>query len=163
MTDLNNYDLNDNWKLWFHSIDDNNWNNESYKLLYEINNLYDIKFLKDNILQNYLQNAMFFIMKENIFPTWEDPDNREGSCISFKIPASKLYSEWNNFMEKVLTYDILKDEVKKEEINGISISPKKEFNIIKLWLKNDGQNYTDYIKEYPFYITKNKAIIKKHF
>ena len=106
---------------------------------------------------------MFFIMREDIFPTWEDPDNREGCSVSFKIPASKLHTEWNNFIEKVLTEDILKDKSKINEINGISISPKREFNILKLWLRNNNENYTDFVKEYPVYITKGKSIIKKHF
>lgn len=160
---LDKYKLNSPWDLWYHSIEDNNWSNSSYKFLYKINNLCDIKFLKDNIQQNYLQNGMFFIMREDIFPTWEDPDNREGCSVSFKIPASKLYKEWNNFIERVLTEDILKDKEKMNEINGISISPKKEFNILKLWLRNDIEDFTSFIKEYPVYIVKDKSIKKKHF
>jgi len=160
---MTEYNLNTTWDLWYHSIEDNKWSNESYKFLYKVNNLYDIKFLKDNIQQNYLQNGMFFIMREDIFPTWEDPDNREGCSISFKIPASKLQDEWVKFLEKVLTEDILKDKDKFAEINGVSISPKKEFNIIKLWLRNNVENFTELIKEYPIYITEDKSIHRKHF
>ena len=160
---MTDYKLNTSWDIWYHSIEDNNWTNESYKLLYKVNNLYDIQFLKDTIQQNHLQNSMFFVMREGIFPTWEDPDNREGCCISFKVPASKLHEEWNLLLSRVLTEDILVDKEKWEEINGISISPKKEFNIIKLWLRNNNENYTDFIKEYPIYMVKDKSIHKKHF
>ena len=160
---MTEYDLNTKWDLWFHSIEDKNWSNTSYRHLYTIDNIFDIKLLKEHIHQNYLQNGMFFIMRENIFPTWEDPDNREGCCISFKIPASKLHEDWNNIVERVLTEDILKDTNKWEEINGISISPKKEFNIIKLWLRNNTDKYTDFIKEYPPFLIKDKSIHKKHF
>lgn len=163
MNEDDKYELNGKWDLWYHSIDDTNWTNESYKLLYNINNLYDITFLKENIQQNYLQNGMFFIMRDNIFPTWEDPDNRNGCSVSFKIPASSLYSEWNGFIEKVLTEDILKNKDKSHQINGISISPKREFNIIKLWLKEYNENYNEFIKEYPMYITKEKSIVRKYF
>ena len=72
------YDLNSSWELWYHSIENDDWSNKSYNSLYKIKNLFDLKYLKDNIKQNHLQNGMFFIMKENIFPTWEDPENREG-------------------------------------------------------------------------------------
>ena len=106
---------------------------------------------------------MFFIMREDIFPTWEDPDNREGCSVSFKIPASKLQVEWNRFVERVLTEDILKDKEKYNSINGASISPKKEFNIIKLWLRDTVVDYTEFIEEYPIYITKERSILKKHF
>ena len=66
-------------------------------------------------------------------------------------------------LKRVLTEDILKDKNKYEELNGISISPKREFNIIKLWLRNNEENYTEFIKEYPIYLVKDKSIHKKHF
>ena len=44
---------------------------------------------------NHLQNAMFFMMRDEIFPTWEYPDNREGCSISFKVPASTLKNNWD--------------------------------------------------------------------
>ena len=54
MTDgLEEYKLNGLWDLWYHSIEDNNWSNDSYKFLYKIRNLYDIKFLFDSKLQDY--------------------------------------------------------------------------------------------------------------
>ena len=33
-------------------------------------------------------------------------DNRDGCSVHFKIPASSLHSEWNNFIEKVLSGDL---------------------------------------------------------
>ena len=159
---MNHYQLNTNWCLWYHSINDTNWKNNSYKNLYTIQNLYDIKSLQDTIQKIHLQNSMFFIMRENIFPTWEDPDNREGCCISFKIPSNNLKEQWDLIVSSVVTEDILKDTNNFEYLNGISISPKKEFNIIKLWLRNMDENYNESLKEYEPYFTKEKALIKKH-
>ena len=104
----------------------------------------------------------FFFMRENIFPTWEDPDNREGCCISFKISGGILKEQWDFIMNNVLIEDILKDKSNSEYLNGISISPKKEFNIVKLWLRQNDENYTDHLKEYEPYFTKDKSLIKKH-
>ena len=157
-----NYQLNTNWCLWYHSINDTNWNKNSYQNLYTIKNLYDLKSLNDSIEKIHLQNGMFFLMRENIFPTWEDPDNREGCCISFKISGKILKEQWNLIMNNVLIEDILKDKSNSEYLNGISISPKKEFNIIKLWLRKNDENYTDHLKEYEPYFTKDKSLIKKH-
>ena len=157
------YKLNTTWKVWFHSIDDDSWTNNSYKLIYTIHNLYDIQLLIDNIHSNHLQNGMFFIMRNDIFPTWEDCDNREGCSISFKVPASHLKNNWDLFMTKILTEDILINKEKFSEINGFSISPKREFNILKLWLKNNNSNYEEFIKEYQPYFIKSKSIHKKHF
>ena len=159
---MNNYQLNTNWCLWYHSINDTNWNKNSYQNLYTIKNLYDLKSLNDSIEKIHLQNGMFFFMRENIFPTWEDPDNREGCCISFKISGGILKEQWNLIMNNVLIEDILKDKSNSEYLNGISISPKKEFNIVKLWLRKHDENYTDHLKEYKPYFMKEKSLIKKH-
>ena len=154
--------LNSNWCLWYHSINDNSWTNNSYKLIYTIRNLYDIKLINDTILTHHLQNGMFFIMRENIFPTWEDPENREGCCISFKVPGSSLKKQWDFILNRLLTEDIMKDQQMYSKINGLSISPKKEFNIVKLWLRENNENYTEFIKEYPPFFVKDKSIHKKH-
>ena len=159
---MDNYQLNTNWCLWYHSINDTNWKKNSYKNLYTIQNLYDLKGINNTIDKIHLQNSMFFIMKENIFPTWEDPDNREGCCISFKISGSVLKEQWDFIMNQVIIEDILKDKTKNDYLNGISIAPKKEFNIVKLWLRNNDENYIDYLKEYEPYFTKEKSLIKKH-
>ena len=159
---MNNYQLNTNWCLWYHSINDTNWKNNSYTNLYDIKDLYDLKFLNDSIQKIHLQNGMFFIMKENIFPTWEDPDNREGCCISFKIPNYVLKEQWELISNCVVINDILKDKNNDDYLNGISISPKKEFNIIKLWLRNHDENYINNLKQYEPFFIKEKSLIKKH-
>ena len=35
---MNNYQLNTNWCLWYHNINDTNWKNNSYKNIYDIMN-----------------------------------------------------------------------------------------------------------------------------
>jgi len=159
---MNEYALNTPWDLWYHSIKDTQWNKQSYKNLFSISNLYDLKAVNDKLVKNHLQNGMFFIMRDGIFPTWEDPDNRNGCCVSFKIPGSVLVEQWSFLVNRILTEDILKDKTKYESINGISIAPKKEFNICKIWLRDYDPNYTDFLKEYGPFLIKDKAILKKH-
>ena len=159
---MSEYKLNNNWTLWYHSIDNNEWTNSSYQKIIDIDNLYDVKILLDNLKSNHLQNAMFFMMRDDIFPTWEDPDNREGCCISFKIGSDKLKEQWTMIVNQVLCEYILQDKEQTIEINGISVAPKKEFNIIKLWLRNKYTEYPEILKEYGPYFTKDKALIKKH-
>tara|TARA_B100000900_G_scaffold414270_1_gene440465 strand:- start:32 stop:523 length:492 start_codon:yes stop_codon:yes gene_type:complete len=159
---MDNYQLNSNWCLWYHSIKDKNWKNNSYKNLFKISNIYELKCINDIIKKIHLQNGMFFIMKEDIFPTWEDPDNREGCCVSFKISNKVLKEQFNFIINHVLSEDILKDKNNSEYLNGISIIPKKEFNIVKLWLRNHDENYTEHLNIYEPYFVKEKALIKKH-
>ena len=44
-------EIQDKWKLWYHSINDTNWNKNSYQDIYNINNLFDYKYLMN--LQPY--------------------------------------------------------------------------------------------------------------
>jgi hypothetical protein len=153
--------LNNKWRLWYHSINDTNWDKTSYNNIYDIDNLFDYRFIIDKFNQLHYQNGMFFLMRDNIFPNWEDPDNRNGGCLSFKVSSDKIVNEWNNLFLKCVTDNILKNN--HNEINGISISPKKEFNIIKLWFKNHSFNYEDvfYENDNSFILLKD-SLFKKH-
>ena len=48
------------------------------------------------------------------------------------------------------------------KFNGISFSPKKEFNILKIWLRDDIKNYTSLIKEYPPFLVSKDSLYKKN-
>lgn len=159
---MENYHLKTKWFLWYHSIKDTNWKNNSYKNIYTISDLYDLKCINDIIEKIHLQNSMLFFMREDIFPTWEDPENRQGCCISFKIPNNVLKEQFNFILNIILSEDILKDKNNIDYLNGFSIIPKKEFNIIKLWLRNHDDNFVDHLNIYEPYFVKDKALIKKH-
>ena len=79
---MNEYKLNNKWTLWYHSLKNKNWDNNSYVKVIEIKSLLDYKLLEDVMRINHLQNGMFFLMRDGIFPNWEDPDNSEGCCIT---------------------------------------------------------------------------------
>ena len=159
---MNQYPLNTPWCLWFHSINDTQWNKQSYKSIYTIKNLYDLHGLHEILQKIHLQNGMYFLMREDVFPTWEDPDNREGCCISYKIPGQILKEQWSYIVDRIVSEDIVKDKSQWNQVNGVSIAPKKEFNIVKIWLRNMTDNYTNILKEYEPVYTKEKSITKKH-
>ena len=129
------YDLNTSWILWYHSVKDTSWTKSSYKQFYRFQTLFDYNLFKSIIQLNHLQNGMFFLMRDGIFPNWEDPDNINGVCISFKIPSENLKEEFSIILEKIISEDKFHDKENYELLNGISIAPKKEFNILKLWMK----------------------------
>ena len=135
MEKRDDYKLQTSWILWNHKLNDNNWKNNSYKNIFEINNLYDYKFLENIMTLQNLQNTMFFLMRKDIFPTWEDPDNRDGCCASFKVPLKDIRNIWIQLVIDIISENIHIDKNKYDTINGISIAPKKEFNVIKIWFK----------------------------
>jgi len=163
MEKRDDYKLQTSWILWNHKLNDNNWKNNSYKNIFEINNLYDYKFLENIMTLQNLQNTMFFLMRKDIFPTWEDPDNRDGCCASFKVPLKDIKNIWIQLVIDIISENIHKDKNKYDSINGISIAPKKEFNIIKIWFKTDIKNINNIINLYSNYITTENCRLKKHF
>lgn len=148
-----NYKLKNNWSLWYHSIKDNNWDKKSYKKLLIFRNFYDYRLIVESFEQNYYQNGMFFVMKDDIFPNWEDPKNRLGGCLSFKISSDNIIESWNYLLLNILNSSFLKEN--NEMINGISIAPKKEFNIIKIWLKEKKYKYSDDFLENKYFKLEN--------
>ena len=153
-------DLKEEWVLWFHSINDSNWNKSSYKKLFILRDLYDVKIIIDTFKQNHYQNGMFFLMKDGIFPNWEDPNNRVGGCLSFKISSINVISEWNDIFLNCVLENLLKND--NDKINGLSISPKKEFNILKLWFSENIEYKTKFIEKENSEINLSNSIYKKH-
>ena len=160
--DKNKYKLDSNWILWNHNLDDKSWSNDSYQNIYSIENLYDLKLYTDILNIIYLQNSMFFLMRKDIFPTWEDKNNKNGCCASFKIPLNDVKTTWIKIFKELCTENIHKNIDKYDNINGISICPKKEFNIIKIWFKIKIKNIKDYININDKYITSKNCIIKNN-
>lgn len=158
----NEIPMNFKWNLWYHSITNKDWSERSYVKILTIENIYDYYLLINTITIETLQNGMFFIMKDGIFPFWEDPKNREGCSVSFKISVDILLEEWRNIITELIYDKLRKENTSDNYINGISISPKKGFNIIKYWLSENDKNYDKKINEYPKNFIKSKALVKKH-
>ena len=159
MSDLK---LQNEWILWNHGLNDKSWSNDSYKNIFEYNNLYDLKIYFDNLDLLQLQNSMYFIMRDGIFPTWEDKNNKNGCCASFKVSSSDILNTWKLLLQNILCENIHKNIQKYDNINGISISPKKEFNIIKIWFKCKIKNIDDYLNIDNKYINSKNVLIKNN-
>lgn len=150
--------LNDTWILWYHDPNDLNWDISSYKIVSTIKTIKDFwntyEFLKNTVIEN----SMFFIMREGILPLWEDAKNVNGGCWSFKISKGSIKKYWSELSIFLLGENITK---KERLINGLSISPKKTFCIIKIWncdkSKND-KNLLNKKMDIPF----ESCIYKQH-
>ena len=83
MTDIIDFKLQNNWCLWYHELNSDNWTIESYKMIMEIKTYNDICFML-NRYEN-INCGMFFLMKENIKPIFEDEKNIKGGYWSLRI------------------------------------------------------------------------------
>lgn len=153
--------LNDTWTLWAHLPHDTDWSIESYKRILDISNIEQIFELEKELPEVMIKNCMVFCMRKNILPTWEDSSNRNGGSFSFKINNNDVYNVWNQIILTLLTEMLLKDEVLSHNINGITISPKKHFCILKIWMKTtEIQNVK--LFNLPHIVDIKSTIFKKH-
>ena len=127
--------LNNKWTLWNHD-QSNNWDISSYNNLLSFNTLDDAITFNENIHPNIIKKSMIFLMKDDIQPTWEDKLNINGGSFSYKINEEIVDDIWKKLIYYLVGMTIHSDENILNNINGISISPKKNFCIIKLWIAN---------------------------
>ena len=75
----------------------------------------------------------FMMFKEPIKPMWEDEYNKNGGTISIKLRKDYTTIIWEE-MIFALIGGILPQEM-KDEINGIVVTSRKEFNTLQIWFK----------------------------
>jgi hypothetical protein len=126
--------LKNTWVLYAHLPHDNNWNVDSYKIITEVKFAEQVIALIDCLPEEVVSGCMLFWMRKGINPTWEDKENRSGGCFSYKIPNKSVTSVWRKMSYLLCGETLSKDNV-MNNINGITISPKKNFCILKIWLK----------------------------
>lgn len=133
--------LNDTWSLYFHDPNDTNWTMASYVKIADISSAKDFWILVRMIGDNFTR-GMFFIMREAIFPCWDDPSNIDGGCISLKILKTEMMQFWKDLCSKMLCEGLLSNNnVSWDTINGISVSPKKHFCIVKIWTRDQSAQH----------------------
>tara|TARA_B110000305_G_C19342412_1_gene589868 strand:+ start:714 stop:1259 length:546 start_codon:yes stop_codon:yes gene_type:complete len=130
------HNLNNKWTLWLHLPYDTDWSINSYKKVTTFDTLEDCIILIENINKEIIEKCMLFIMKNNIKPIWEDVENSKGGCLSYKINTENVYNVWKKLNYYLIGETLIDDKDIMDNINGISISPKKNFCIIKFWIKN---------------------------
>ncbi len=159
MTEL--HPLNSKWTLWFHKCDDSKWDFESYNKLSSFQNIEDFAIIANAFDEIHIENSMLFLMREEIKPMWEADENINGGCISFKIYKKSIYPAWNQLCSFLIGENILKEDDDYEKVNGISISPKKTFSILKIWFSDKNINHTKFLTKMDKFKYED-AIYKAH-
>lgn len=137
--------LNDCWKLYYHLINNNEWSENSYVLLSKFDNLEKIIDHYKYIDEDICKKSMLFLMRSHIKPMWEDEHNINGACYSFKISNKIINNVWKNISFNCVSENLLQDN--ESLINGISISPKKYFCILKIWINDKKYNKLKFVND----------------
>jgi len=87
----------------------------------------------------------YFMFKEPIKPMWEDENNKNGGRFSIKLKHGYTTIIWEE-MIFALIGGILPKEM-KDEINGIVVTSRKEFNTLQIWFKNYDDKITEDLEQ----------------
>jgi len=158
MSVSNNFFLNDSWNIFFHDPYDFEWGADSYKNIGTMNTIEDyVNIFK--AFNELFKKGMFFIMRIDIMPRYEDKYNINGGCFSFKILPDDLHDRLFKLTSNILGENIGITNNITNNINGISISPKKFYYIARIWIKDNKYAKKEY---YNFDIPKYATLMYKN-
>lgn len=155
------HSLKHSWNLWAHLPHDPDWTAKSYKKVFQFKTVEETIAMTEMLPPDLIKNCMWFIMKAGIVPQWEDPKNRNGGCFSYKVSNKNLLDIWKN-----LTYVLVGETISTQRdfvaaVTGITVSPKKNFCIVKIWMTNcDHQNPQKISEETG--LSPHGCLFKKH-
>ena len=153
--------LSHQWTLWAHLPHDTNWSASSYKKIYDFETAEAAIAIFETLPPKLVMNCMLFLMRKGIVPMWEDAKNRNGGCFSYKVANKEV-----NQARKQLSYVTVGETISTNltvlpHVNGITISPKKNFCIIKIWMANCNFQNAGVVRELEG-ITAHGCLFKKH-
>ena len=135
--------LNDIWTWYFHDPDEASWTLTSYHRLCDVSTIEEL-WKMHAACAPLVQLGMFFVMRENSFPCWDDKTNIAGGCASLKISHADVPRCWETILKRMLGETLVRasadpdaDEVSGGTINCVSVSPKRGFCIVKLWFSDN--------------------------
>ena len=154
--------LNDSWTMYAHLPHETDWSLSSYKKISSLDNIESVITLAEFLPDKLIRNCMLFVMKEDIQPIWEDKRNLNGGCFSYKILNKHVKEAWTLLTYSLTANDLTNDSKLNTIINGITISPKKSFCIIKIWTDTCQYQDPNIIKPIKGHIVPQGCLFRKH-
>jgi len=149
------------WTLYAHLPHDTDWTIDSYKPITTISSVQQAIAICEIIPDTMVKNCMLFLMRSGIKPMWEDPKNKNGGCFSYKVSNKQVAKAWKNLCFHLMGETISKDNAVLLNITGATISPKKNFCIIKIWMTDCSIQATTKINTVTC-LDKQGVIFKRH-
>ena len=160
MTDI--HPLHSSWCFYVHHSMDTDWSIESYRKIIEIKTVEDFILFFKEIPSSLFDHYMIFIMRNSIQPLWECKENEKGGSFSTKIEKGRIKQNVYKLLSSIIGETIIDDSKIRNKINGISISPKKNCCILKLWMcDNNASNVVKLL--HSIQQDNSKIMYKEHY
>ena len=119
------------WVLWYHDPENKDYSLDSYIKVADFSTPQQFWTVVDAIPREAWECGMFFFMRRGFKPIWECPENEAGGAWSKKVEAANAHTSFIDLMVHSIANELLIN--RKETLSGLSISPKGQFHIIKIW------------------------------
>ena len=119
------------WTLYFHSPEETKWTLNTFISLGSMKTWRDYWTVIHALKVDTLADGMFFMMRDPSPPLWESHQNIRGGCYSIRCQKKDAPDAYMNLSIACMMDAMANDS--ENRINGITISPKRGFNIIKVW------------------------------
>jgi len=150
------------WDVYYHLPHDKTWSLQSYKVLMkQLDHVDALLALCFAVPDNVVQNTMLFVMREGITPMWEDTKNRNGGSFSYKVPNDVVAQVWRRLFLALCGETLFSDVRQMRHANGITISPKKRFCIIKIWMDDCSNQDARTVTAIP-HLSPEGCLFKQH-
>lgn len=150
------------WTLWAHLPQEPDWTLKGYKQVGSFSTAEDLIGATELLPDGLIKNCMLFVMKDGIAPMWEDPRNRQGGCFSYKIANKCVAEVWRDLTYVLVGGTISSNAKFSQSVTGITISPKKNFCIVKVWLTNCEHQNPQVVTSEVRNLTQQGCLFKKH-
>lgn len=121
------------WVLWSHEISDEDYSIQSYRIVWETNNMVDFLNKINAYSEDEWSTKMFFFMRRGITPRYEDPKNVRGGSWSFRVNKNYCYTSWVSLCLQCMGECLIESWDEMKRINGISLSPKNNTTTVRIW------------------------------
>lgn len=156
------HNLHGKWDLYYHLPHDKNWDLSSYKeILTGIDSMEKAIAINEALPEGVVKYSMLFAMRSGITPMWEDPKNRNGGCFSFKVTNKQVFEVWKALFYAMCGETLCVNKQHNKMINGITVSPKRNFCIVKIWLDGCSLQDPSAVIDIPN-LQKQGCLFKKH-
>ena len=88
----------------------------------------------------------FQLFRYGVKPIWEDDNNKNGGKVTIKLRKDFTTIIWEEMIFSLIG-DVLPESI-KNEINGIVVASRKDFNKLQIWFKNWSEEKNNIIEEH---------------
>jgi hypothetical protein len=141
---------------------DTSWTMDSYKLvLGGIHTVEDAIMINESVTPKIIKNCMLFLMRDGIQPSWEDKKNFNNGAFSFKVSNQYAVQVWKQLFYATVGETVTTTDEVMRHVNGITISPKKNFCIMKVWMDTTRIQDPNVVANIPN-LSKQGCMFKSH-